>query len=191
MREQKSGLEEQLAESLKRLSVEHSFDKVTIKDITEAAMVSRPTFYNHFQDKYDLLAWILVTEVLEPVKLLLEHDMTMEAIIMLFGNLLKDKAFYQSVVKTQGQNSFAETLRDTTQKMLEEIFRKHIRPERVTDFWQSPENLSRYYAWAIQFAIVSWIENGFQESPRKVAEILHRLMTTSLEDIIEGLGGDD
>ena len=32
-----------------------SFEKITIGDICEKAMVNRMTFYKHFKDKYDLL----------------------------------------------------------------------------------------------------------------------------------------
>lgn len=42
-----------LAESFKELLIKGSFDKITIKMITDQAGVIRPTFYNYFQDKYE------------------------------------------------------------------------------------------------------------------------------------------
>ena len=57
-----------LAESLKELTIKQPIEKITIKEITDKAGVIRPTFYNHFQDKYELLEWIIRTELLEPVK---------------------------------------------------------------------------------------------------------------------------
>ena len=44
-----------LAESLKELTIKQPIEKITIKEITDKAGVIRPTFYNHFQDKYELL----------------------------------------------------------------------------------------------------------------------------------------
>ena len=44
-----------LAESLKELAGTKPIEKITIKEITDKAGVIRPTFYNHFQDKYELL----------------------------------------------------------------------------------------------------------------------------------------
>ncbi len=55
-----------LAESLKKLMLHHSFEKITIKDITDAAGFIRPTFYNHFKDKYDLVEWIFTEEIIRP-----------------------------------------------------------------------------------------------------------------------------
>ncbi|GAB2559070.1 TetR/AcrR family transcriptional regulator [Gracilibacillus alcaliphilus] len=37
------------------LSNKKEFVDITIKDITEEAMINRATFYYHFEDKFDLL----------------------------------------------------------------------------------------------------------------------------------------
>ena len=37
--------------------IKGSFDKITIKMITDQAGVIRPTFYNYFQDKYEVMEW--------------------------------------------------------------------------------------------------------------------------------------
>ena len=57
----------QLAESFKELMLKGSFDKITIRMITEQAGVIRPTFYNYFQDKYEVMEWLLEEEVFRPV----------------------------------------------------------------------------------------------------------------------------
>ena len=68
-----------LAESLKELTIKQPIEKITIKEITDKAGVIRPTFYNHFQDKYELLEWIIRTELLEPVKPLIQNGMIDQA----------------------------------------------------------------------------------------------------------------
>ena len=69
-----------MAESLKLLMKSESFDKITIKQITDGAGVIRITFYNHFQDKYDLLGWIVRKQVIEPSQILLDNGMYKEAL---------------------------------------------------------------------------------------------------------------
>ena len=51
----KCAIDTLLAESFKELAKKHPIEKITIKEITDLAGVIRPTFYNHFQDKYELL----------------------------------------------------------------------------------------------------------------------------------------
>ena len=47
-----------LAESLKELSKSKNVDKITIRELTANCGLTSPTFYNHFHDKYELMAWI-------------------------------------------------------------------------------------------------------------------------------------
>jgi len=44
-----------LWDALIRLTTEKGYHAVTVKDITEQAMVNRVTFYRHYEDKHDLL----------------------------------------------------------------------------------------------------------------------------------------
>ena len=44
-----------LQQALIDLTVEKGFNTITVRDITERAMVNRSTFYRHYLDKYDLL----------------------------------------------------------------------------------------------------------------------------------------
>ena len=50
-----------IAESLKELSAVKPIDKITIREISQNCGFTSKTFYNHFQDKYDLIAWIYST----------------------------------------------------------------------------------------------------------------------------------
>ena len=73
-----------LAKSVKELAEDRPIEKITIKEITDKAGVIRPTFYNHFQDKYELLEWIIMTELLEPIKPMLWNGMATQAFILMF-----------------------------------------------------------------------------------------------------------
>ncbi len=46
-----------LAESFFELAENKNVDKITIKDIVNNCGYSTATFYRHFKDKYDLIAW--------------------------------------------------------------------------------------------------------------------------------------
>ena len=122
MAEEKKDVEQALAESLKELVQRMSFDKITIKKITDGAGVIRVTFYNHFQDKYDLLGYILQTEILEPVGILLKNNMYREALTLIFTNLKKDSAFYEKAFRIEGQNSFEQISEECIYKLLLELF---------------------------------------------------------------------
>ena len=48
-----------LANAMKELLVHTPVDKITVKQIVDQCDVTRPTFYRHFKDKYDLINWNL------------------------------------------------------------------------------------------------------------------------------------
>lgn len=54
---------ELLAASLQELAQNKSIDKITIREIAQNCQLTSTTFYNHFQDKYALLAWIYHREL--------------------------------------------------------------------------------------------------------------------------------
>lgn len=89
----KSAIDTLLAESFKELALKHPIEKITIKEITDKAGVIRPTFYNHFQDKYELLEWIIDTQLIAPAEPLIQNGMVNEALVLLFPTLKKKRSF--------------------------------------------------------------------------------------------------
>ena len=47
-----------IAAAMKRLMAKKPLGKIRVTEICREAEIERPTFYYHFQDKYDLVAWI-------------------------------------------------------------------------------------------------------------------------------------
>ncbi len=47
-----------IADTMKRLLAKKPLDKIFVAEICREAEIQRPTFYYHFKDKYDLMAWI-------------------------------------------------------------------------------------------------------------------------------------
>ena len=100
----KCAIDTLLAESFKELAKKHPIEKITIKEITDLAGVIRPTFYNHFQDKYELLEWIITTDLLDPIEPLIQNGMISEGLVLLFTNddlerCIKEIADY---IRTEG-----------------------------------------------------------------------------------------
>lgn len=59
---------ETLAESFRELAVSKNINKITVKDIAGNCGYSVATFYRHFKDKYDLVAWAYKSDVEELMK---------------------------------------------------------------------------------------------------------------------------
>ncbi|MCH4039429.1 MAG: TetR/AcrR family transcriptional regulator C-terminal domain-containing protein [Eubacteriales bacterium] len=188
--EEKKDIEHELARSLKELAVREPFEKITIKQITDGAGVIRVTFYNHFQDKYDLLEWIVRTEILEPVRILINNKMFREALILIFSNLKKDQEFYEHVVKLEGQNSFEEISYKSIRNMLYSLYRDEGAAKRLEKHpWMTLDYVADYYANSMNFVVMYWIRSGMQASPEEMETIYEYIATRSMWDVLEEFRG--
>lgn len=87
-----------LALSFKELIMKMPFEKITVKMITDGADVIRPTFYKHFQDKYEILEYIFEKEIKDKIQVLIE--MTWKTIFSVFFSpvFLKTKNFIRDFI---------------------------------------------------------------------------------------------
>ncbi|MCR5371266.1 MAG: TetR/AcrR family transcriptional regulator C-terminal domain-containing protein [Clostridium sp.] len=184
--EGKRDIEKALAHSLKELVVRMPFEKITIKQIADGAGVIRVTFYNHFQDKYDLLAWIVRSEILDPVRILIANRMYRETLILIFTNLQRDKDFYMRASRIEGQNSFADIVNDCAFRMVIELFRERGAGSVHSKYeWLSIENLAKYYANSISYIILEWIRTGMVVPPEEMAAIYEYMGTRTMWDMLD------
>ena len=51
-----------IADKMMEIMKHKPIDKIRVTEICKAADIERPTFYYHFKDKYDLVAWMFCTD---------------------------------------------------------------------------------------------------------------------------------
>ncbi len=179
----KSAIDTLLAESFKELALKEPIEKITIKEITDKAGVIRPTFYNHFQDKYELLEWIISTELLEPIEPLIQNGMGNEALVFLFTKIEKEKEFYAKASRLEGQNSFDRIARLCVKRLLLKLVQKSSAGTNQRYAWLTPERIAEYYAQSMCYVVISWIQSGMTVSAKELAEIYEYIISSSMDDI--------
>lgn len=184
--EEKRDIEQAMARSFKELLKKEPFEKITIKKITDGAGVIRVTFYNHFQDKNDLLSWIVRREILDPARVLISNDLYKEAILLIFTGILRDGDFYRRAVRIEGQNSFREISTQCIYQLVLEFFETHAaRGKKPASPWMTTEYLAQYYAQSLNYVLIRWIESDYAVSPEEVTRIYEFIMTHSMWDVLE------
>lgn len=183
----KSAIDTLLAESFKELALKQPIEKITIKEITDKAGVIRPTFYNHFQDKYDLLEWIIDKELLEPVEPLIQNGMINEALVLLFGSIERDKEFYTRASRLEGQNSFGSIAQSCVERVLLQVIKGQAEGRKSRYVWLTPERIAEYYAQSMCYVVITWIRSGMTISSRELAEIYNYMIKRSMTDILTEL----
>ena len=181
---QKKDVEGLLAESFKELALEKPIEKITIKEITDRAGVIRVTFYNHFQDKYELIEWIIRKEVMEPVEILWSNRMMDEALTFLFTTILRNKEFYMHAARVSGQNSFEDVVRKCFAEATTKYLKTYARG-RQKHPWLTQERAGEFCSMALAYVLLSWIRSGMHEPPEEMVEIYRSMTTHSMMDLTE------
>ncbi len=180
----KTNIDQMLADSFKQLALRMSIDKITIKEITDGAGVIRPTFYNHFRDKYELLEWIIRTEILDPVIPLMQTGHIRESLIRIFENLQSDKKFYKKVVRLEGQNSCENITKKFIMGILYTFINEQVGEKKLAKRGLTMNLMAEYYAQSIAFVIIQWVKQDMIITPEQMADLFEYITTHSMDDVI-------
>lgn len=151
---------------MKQLMQEKSFDKITIADITKSCGLNRQTFYYHFQDKYELIHWIFYNEVI----LVLTKDLSLESwpenLCEMLTVMYNQKGFYKNAMKSSFQEDFHTYLFEISTSLFTSIF-EHL---AINNKVQKEDLLflARFFSYGVVGAILSWINEGMNQSPNSM-----------------------
>lgn len=181
----RNGIDVVLADSLKELSETRPIEKITIKEITDKAGVIRPTFYNHFQDKYELLEWIVREELMKPSVPLFNNGMVREAMTYILTAIENEKSFYSKAVRLEGQNSFPEMM----MACAKEIVLTHMDVDAVAQklkySWVTPGLIAEYYGSMACTVLIGWIKDGMRVPANEVVDTYMILTQESMHSILQ------
>ena len=190
MNQKSQTTEEVLAAGMKHLITVMPFEKITVKAIADEAHVKRPTFYNHFKDKYDIVEYILKQELIEPARTLMACDMLGEAIRLILVTMKKEKKFYMHVARIDEDVIFQRIVRELFKELLLDVMRERMADEDNGNPMLTMDNIAEYYAYGLSFGLSKWIQKGMKMEVDEVLEALKVLLSESLTDMIYHRNGE-
>ena len=171
---------EWIAKSFLELSETKSVDKITVKDIVENCGLTKSTFYNHFNDKYDLLMWIYI----EPVRNIISRINTVgynfrEAVAANLRYIASNRTYLVNALKnTPGQNSFIRYAFEINFTLLRDFIKSYnkadILPLRI-------ETLIKLYVYGTVELECDWLINNMPIPIEEFADILEAGMPEELK----------
>lgn len=168
-----------LAASLKELSRFKPVDKISVRELVKNCGLTSPTFYNHFRDKYDLMAWIYNRRVEEVLKNF-GVTLTFEQVVRRWMEILfEDEIFYLNALKNVvGQNSFRYATNDYAINLIREYLAERC---ELTDELNC---CLRFYMRAISESISDWFLGRRELSINEVAKLLVEWMPPPLKPLL-------
>ena len=175
-----------IGESLKVLMRNHPFEKITIKMITDEAGVIRPTFYNYFCDKYEVVEWIFNEYIIEKVRAMFEQKMYTEGLKLLFVCMKNDCAFYRKAFESTGQNAFTDIIRNSLHNLfLSEMSEIYIE-NQTNNPLVTAELVAAFYANSLSNLLQMWIQSNNQQcTAENMVEAYAYLLSHRIQDFID------
>lgn len=185
MEEKKELTKDLLTASFKELVMRIPFEKITIKMITDGAGVIRPTFYKHFQDKYEVLEWIFQKEIADKIQVLIDNDMEEDIFRLLCSCLEKDRAFYKKAYEITGQNSFEGLMSDYLYQMFLKLQNKYpLKSPSPLDVL-TKEAIARFYTFGLADSLKYWISLNTSYTVEDINTAYNYIIRNSVLDILE------
>ncbi len=175
-----------IGESLKVLMRNHPFEKITIKMITDEAGVIRPTFYNYFCDKYEVVEWIFNEYIIEKVRAMFEQKMYTEGLKLLFVCMKNDCVFYRKAFEITGQNAFTDIIRNSLHNLfLSEMSEIYIE-NQTNNPLVTAELVAAFYANSLSNLLQMWIQSNNQQcTAENMVEAYAYLLSHRIQDFID------
>lgn len=170
-----------LWDSLMSLMDKQEFEKISVKDICEHAMVHRTTFYKHYEDKYELFIKGMRgmhNEFIRKVKIEETGKEAEEEMLMKYMYILEHVAEYQRFYKTvlcgDHVGSFHSLLRSY---LIEHCEQKLERLQKAgTMFIVPPAIIAQFWAGTMISTIAWWLENDQPFPPEQMAQYMRQLL---------------
>lgn len=161
-----------IADALKELTLTKSFDKISVKDITEKCGINRQTFYYHFVDKFNLLEWIYINDLLEQHMMDVNFDNWPERLEALLSAMQSDKVFYINTIK-HTENYIQEYMISQAQTIFEDAINTIDEKSHVD---QEQRNfIARFFAYGVCGMVIEWAMKNMESSPAYISENMKML----------------
>ena len=177
--------EKMIFDALTDLLSEKPYDKITVQDIADRAMINRATFYAHYADKDELYHFI-ITHILEELSEMIDKAQATtpnsvevkkaeKMLYSYYNNLKKHSTIAKIVSKSSSreelQHNFARLLHEKYDDLFDKVQVTEAGMPVPTDF------IVAYLASIFVGTLLWWIESDFDMDSRDLARLVIELIS--------------
>ena len=165
------------------LSRKKEFKDITIKDITEAAMINRATFYYHFVDIYDLLekALIEVLSVNLSSKPYHDQELNEDMIVHIFQAITN----FQESLHNRCYRGYEDIIARIIRDQLEVIFYQVLQNQFINEDEHSLQTLATMLSWGLYGASEEWRRSSEKIAPEQYIRPLLPFLKKGIMNVSE------
>ena len=170
----------QMADSLKRLMGKKSLKKITVQEIAEECGTNRYTFYYHFKDINDLLAWMFQEEALS---LLQKSDNCLtwqDGFYLFLQSVRENKTVFKCALDSLGENELRNLLRREVTHLMDLFLNDIGRDYQVSPQYQA--FLRDFYISALSGTVMEWVRRDLDLSEETMMAYLKEVLDDQIRE---------
>lgn len=173
------------ADTLREMIKEMPFDKVRVGELCKRCGANRRTFYYHFIDKYDLVAWIWMNDYMKALDAE-QGRYTLQHVINTLELMYKDRSFYKAVFSDNSQNSIRKGMvsyyYELGTNLMKQLLGLEVLPIEM-------DYAVKSHAYASIGMCFDWLLGKVNYTPEEFARLQFHFMPAELKDAY-GIEGD-
>ena len=164
-----------IADKMREIMKHKPIDNIRVTEICKAADIERPTFYYHFKDKYDLVAWMFCTQAYGT-------DLTSVASAAAGMNKMKQEIlFYKRAYEDSSQNALWRYMLEYFVRRYKELVKEKLGTELLDP--QLAYSI-RFYCMGSVGMTQEWVLNDNITSAETVVQMMFNSMPENLRSIL-------
>lgn len=169
-----------LTESFQELAAKKSIDKITIQEIVNNCGYSPATFYRHFKDKYDLIAWEHTRAVADIVNQTSADDYEWKQTLYDGARLYDENREYlvNLLQNTSGHDSFVRYMTEINCDALEKYILSVNGDQKLT---HEEMMYVKIYCHGLVGLACEWIQGEIDTTLEEIAEVYEQTIPEPLK----------
>lgn len=170
-----------LANTLKELMAEnYPLNDISVNLLTKRCKVSRPTFYYHFHDIYDLVTLVFLNENIPDIK---KAKNIQKVLASIYSYYVLNENFINVVLASSAKDLFVEFITNNCFQAFSRIL--HLLDEDKLLDTNDKKNIARFYSIAFASSISFYFENTKEKSLKGLEDVVGFLNAEFLQKAIK------
>ena len=172
-----------LAVALKKRMETTEFSKIRVSDLLKDCNIVRSTFYYYFSDIYELLEWMLNTELIGLLEKCDELYTWDQGVTMLMEYVRDNSKMCLCAFHSIGRGSLEKMFYKNCYVLMERFVNTGFSNVEVAA--EDKAFIMDFYVRAYVSALAAWLVGGMKKNPQEMVDMIERTVSGGIEDALK------
>ena len=172
-----------LAVALKKRMETTEFSKIRVSDLLKDCNIVRSTFYYYFSDIYELLEWMLNTELIVLFEKCDEIYTWDQGVTMLMEYVRDNSKMCLCAFHSIGREFLERMIYKNCYVLMERFVNTRFSNVEVAS--EDKAFIMDFYVRAYVSALAAWLVGGMKKNPQAMVDMIERTVSGGIEDALK------